>query len=142
MRSGEGFTRSRAKQLRGSMTKAEVMLWVNLRALRADGYNFRRQHPIGPYIADFASHAGRLIVEVDGETHDAPDEIAHDERRDAYMRSKGWRVLRVPNIAVYESIEHVIDTILTHIPPPARRWRADPPPPQAGEDNSRQSKRS
>src|SRR3954451_17001494 len=100
MRTGEQAARSRAKQLRGSMPKAEVILWVNLRALRADGFNFRRQHPIGPYIADFAIHSGRLIVEVDGATHDAPHEVAHDRKRNAYLRSKGWRVLRIPNSAV------------------------------------------
>jgi very-short-patch-repair endonuclease len=134
MRTEERTSRSRAKQLRGSMTKAEVILWMNLRALRADGYNFRRQHPIGPYIADFAIHAGKLVVEVDGATHGTPDEVAYDRGRDTHLRSKGWHVLRVPNIAVYENIEHVIDSILSRIPPPARRYRGDPPPPQAGED--------
>ena len=132
MRKGEKLSRRRAKEFRGSMTKAEVILWVHLRALRRRGYNFRRQHPIGPYIADFAIHSGKVVVEVDGETHGTPDEVAHDSRRDGYLRSKGWRVLRIPNISIYENIEHVIETILSYIPPPARRLRADPPPPQAG----------
>ena len=119
MRKGEEEARAKAKQFRRKMTKAEVVLWVHLGNLREIGYNFRRQHPIGPYIADFAIHAGNLIVEVDGETHGTEEEIAHDARRDAYLQSKGWRVLRVPNIAVYENLHHVIEVILSQTPPTA-----------------------
>ena len=99
------------------MTKAEVVLCVNLRALHVDGYKFRRQHPIGPYIADFAIHLGKLVVEVDGATHDTRSEVEHDCKCDDYLRSRGWHVLRVPNVAVYENVAHVIDTILSQIPP-------------------------
>ncbi|MBV9570828.1 MAG: endonuclease domain-containing protein [Alphaproteobacteria bacterium] len=106
------------------MTKAEVILWMHLRSLREIGYNFRRQHPIGPYISDFAIHAGKLIVEVDGETHGTAEEIAHDQRRDAYLQSKGWRVLRIPNIAIYEDIDYALEVILSHLPLPPRSQRA------------------
>ncbi len=138
MRSGEELSRSRAKRLRHRMTKAEVILWVNLRALQADGYNFRRQHPLGPYIADFASHSGKLVIEVDGATHGEPHEVEYDRRRDAYLRAKGWRVLRIPNSAVYENLEHAIEVILSQVPPPPRsRSARSAPPPHAGEDKIR-----
>ena len=119
MRKGEEDARAKAKAFRGKMTKAEVILWVHLRKLRKIGYNFRRQHPVGPYIADFAIHAGKLIVEVDGETHGTEEEIAHDRRRDAYPQLKGWRVLRVPNIGIYEDIDHALEVILSQLPPSA-----------------------
>jgi very-short-patch-repair endonuclease len=119
LRKGEANARAKAKVFRRKMTKAEVILWLHLRKLREIGYNFRRQHPVGPYIADFATHAGKLIIEVDGETHGTEEEIAHDGRRHAYLRSKGWRVLRIPNIAVYEDIDHALEIILSHLSPSA-----------------------
>jgi very-short-patch-repair endonuclease len=119
LRKGEETARGKAKQFRRKMTKAEVILWLHLRKLRERGYNFRRQHPVGPYIADFAIHAGKLIIEVDGETHGTEEELAHDQRRDAYLQSKGWRVLRVPNIAIYEDIDHALEVVLSHLPPSA-----------------------
>jgi very-short-patch-repair endonuclease len=121
MRNGEEETRRRAKQLRSIMVKAEVILWKHLRALREDGYIFRRQHPVGPYIADFAIHSGKLVIEVDGATHDTADEVEHDRRRDVYLHAKGWRVLRIPNVAVYKNIEQVVETIISQLPLPARR---------------------
>ena len=119
LRKGEETARAKAKAFRREMTKAEVILWLHLRKLRERGYNFRRQHPVGPYIADFAILAAKLIVEVDGETHGTKDEITHDRRRGAYLRSKGWRVLRVPNIAIYEDLDHALDVILSQLPPSA-----------------------
>ena len=74
------------------MTKAEVVLWVNLRSLRPIGARFRRQHPIGPYVADFAHLPTKLVIEVDGATHSTPEEMAHDERRTMYLRARGWHV--------------------------------------------------
>jgi len=119
LRKGEEGARAKAKVFRRRMTKAEVILWLHLRRLREIGYNFRRQHPIGPYIADFAIHTGKLIVEVDGETHGTEEEMAHDRRRDAYLQSQGWRVLRIPNMAIYEDLDHVLEVILSQLPPSA-----------------------
>jgi very-short-patch-repair endonuclease len=53
------------------------------------------------------------------ETHGTEEEVAHDRRRDAYLQSQGWRVLRIPNIAVYENLHHVVELILSHVPPSA-----------------------
>jgi very-short-patch-repair endonuclease len=135
LRKSEAGARAKAKTFRRKMTKTEVILWLHLRKLRDIGYNFRRQHPVGPYVADFAIHTGKLIVELDGETHGTEEEIAHDRRRDAYLESKGWRVLRIPNIAIYEDIDHALDVILLHLPlPPRSRKARSAPPPQGGED--------
>ena len=93
------------------MTDAEVILWSRLRRNAIDGRRFRRQHPIGPYIADFVCLPVRLVVEVDGATHSTDDEIRHDERRDAYLRRCRFRVLRFWNREVYENLDGVLDAI-------------------------------
>jgi very-short-patch-repair endonuclease len=72
---------------------------------------FRRQHPIGPYIADFACAHSKLVVEVDGHTHATNIERAHDARRDAFMRAQGWTVVRVVNCDVYRALESVMGMI-------------------------------
>lgn len=90
----ENQKRDVARKLRSEMTRAEIVLWTRLRRGQL-GARFRRQLPIGPYIADFACPAARLIVEVDGETHSTDEERAHDARRTAHLAGTGWRVLRV-----------------------------------------------
>ncbi|MFQ6057829.1 MAG: DUF559 domain-containing protein, partial [Anaerolineae bacterium] len=101
----------RRKQLRREMTPPERKLWQALRR-QALGVKFRRQHPIGPYIADFYSREAQLVVEVDGATaHDTPEAQAHDEARDAFMRSLGLRVLRVPAREVQRNLPGVVEAI-------------------------------
>ena len=104
--------RDRAKQLRRTMTRAETLLWRHLKADRLAGLNFRRQAPIGSYIADFIAHSCKLIVEVDGESHDFAERIRHDERRDAWLSSRGYRVLRFTNDDVLKNLEGVALAIL------------------------------
>ena len=111
------------------MTKAEVVLWNHLRKANRHGYHFRRQHPVGPYVLDFACALAKLAIEVDGETHGSDSEVRRDMRRDAYLRSRGWQVVRVWNADVYADVERVVEIILARLPPPSRRLRADPPPP-------------
>ena len=77
------------------LSPPEVLIWVRLRS-RQGGMAFRRQHPVGPYVADFYCAAARLVVEVDGATHGEAAQEAHDARRDAYMIGLGLRVVRVP----------------------------------------------
>ena len=76
------------------MTEEEVMLWTLLRAYRKRGFAFRRQAPVGAYVADFLCRRAKLIVEVDGWHHDLPDQIAHDARRDEWLAGQGYTVLR------------------------------------------------
>jgi len=68
-----------------------------VRAGRLDGWKFRRQHPIGRYVVDFACPELRLVVEVDGDVHALPDVAARDEKRTAELAELGWTVLRFPN---------------------------------------------
>src|ERR1044071_4380004 len=99
--------RSRAKQLRRTMTRAETLLWRHLKADRLASLNFRRQTPIGSYIADFVAHSHKLIVELDGESHVFEERIRHDERRDHWFESRGYRVLRFSNDDVMKNLEGV-----------------------------------
>ena len=75
------------------------------------GRRFRKQHPIGPYIADFACVAAKLVVEVDGDSHGADAAVVYDRRRDVYMNEQGWRVLRVTNEDVFKRLDDVMDGI-------------------------------
>ena len=95
------------------MTAVEHRLWEELRARRL-GVKFRRQHPIGPYVADFACVSAKLVVELDGDTHIA----AHDDERDAWMRARGWRIMRVPLQDVDRQIEGVVETIRAELEEP------------------------
>ena len=97
---------TRAKQLRRSLTIGEADLWAGLKN-RGTGARFRRQVPIGIWIADFASLDPKLVVEVDDESHDWRDETV----RDRYMESVGFTVLRFTNREVSEDPNAVLRTI-------------------------------
>jgi very-short-patch-repair endonuclease len=111
VRDAEPKTIPRARALRKRLTDAERILWSRLRCHHAGGLHFRKQHPLGPYIADFVCLKARLVVEVDGVTHSTAEEIAHDRRRDAFLESRGWRILRVQNDDVYKDLYRVLDAI-------------------------------
>ena len=93
------------------MTRAETLLWRHLKANRLSGLGFRRQSPMGNYIADFVSHSCKLLVEVDGESHDFEERIRHDKRRDDWFASRGYRVLRFTNNDVLKNLEGVVVAI-------------------------------
>lgn len=99
--------RSNAKSMRRVMTDAELKLWNDLRAHRLMGMGFRRQVPIGAYIADFVCSKHRIIVEVDGSQHGDNAVAIHDEARSAYLRSRGWTMLRFWNDDVLRDIDGV-----------------------------------
>jgi len=119
---GEAATRLlHARSMRRSPTRAERMLWRSLRAGQIDGLKFRRQTPIGLFIADFFCPSARLVIEVDGITHDDP-------RRDAWMRQQGLRVLRVWDDDVIWNRDGVLQIVraiaLRPLPPtPSRKGR-------------------
>ncbi|MGE0751560.1 MAG: endonuclease domain-containing protein [Variibacter sp.] len=104
-------TRVRARSLRRDFTRAEKTLWAMVRAHRLQGASFRRQTPIGPYIVDFVSHSARLVIEVDGGQHFEEKHLKADARRDAFLASKGYRVLRFTNLDVLKNREGVFETI-------------------------------
>jgi very-short-patch-repair endonuclease len=93
------------------MTRAEIVIWRELRAGRFAGFKFRRQVPFGPYIVDFICFAARLVVELDGEPHEKPDQQMHDTQRDAWLTSQGSHVLRVKNELVLGNADLVLDEI-------------------------------
>jgi very-short-patch-repair endonuclease len=82
-----------AKALRKNRTEAEHLLWYHLRSRRLNGIKFRRQVPIGHYIADFFCFSSRIIVELDGSQHQNPEHIVYDEKRTAYFKSLDYRVI-------------------------------------------------
>jgi len=101
--------RADPKRLRVNSTDAERRLWAALRNRRLQGYKFRRQHPIGRFVVDFACTRHRLIVEADGGQH-AENEA--DERRTAWLESQGWRVIRFWNPDILRNPEGVVTMIL------------------------------
>ena len=105
-------SRSRARALRKDDTEAERRLWEELRGRRLNGFKFVRQLPIGPYFADFACRADKLVVEVDGATHGSEDKVQHDATRTQFLQEQGWKVLRVWNADVFTQRNAVCDTIL------------------------------
>ncbi len=112
----------RARELRLNSTYAERKLWQQLRDHRVNGWQFRRQHPIPPYFADFACVEARLIVEADGGQH---AESETDIRRTAFLAKRGWKVLRFWNNEIIENPDYVIEAIAAALgphpnPPPLR----------------------
>jgi very-short-patch-repair endonuclease len=103
----------RARELRKQMPSAERILWSCLRRGRMEGFRFRRQHPVGPFIADFACRKLRLTIEVDGTSHWSDDQRAYDRRRTAFITRAGWRELRVSNDDVYCCLDRVMEYIWT-----------------------------
>jgi very-short-patch-repair endonuclease len=118
----------RARNLRWNMTDAERYLWAILRRKRFAGARFRRQHPIGPYIADFFCPAAKLIVELDGGHHAEEKQSLHDKRRTRWLEARGYRVLRLWNTdlkrnpagvreAIYEALRYPPSGPTGHLPP-------------------------
>lgn len=103
-----------ARANRKNPTRAEAILWWTIRS-RALGVKFRRQEPIGPYIADFACWSHRLIVEIDGPTHYEAGSQEYDQRRDVWFGSRGWTVVRTDDDEVWENRDGVVDLILQHL---------------------------
>jgi len=99
-----------AKKNRKEMTEAERVLWEELRKLNC-GYHFRRQHPIGDYIADFACLEKKLVIEVDGGYHNEPTQQQDDQMRTELMESKGYTVIRFKNEEITYDLPKVIARI-------------------------------
>jgi very-short-patch-repair endonuclease len=97
--------------LRRDSNDAERIIWAALRAHRLQGASFRRQTPIGPYVADFVCHEAKLIIEVDGSQHFEAAQMQRDVRRDVFLSAKGFRVLRFNNYDVMTNRTGVVETI-------------------------------
>jgi very-short-patch-repair endonuclease len=98
-----------ARRLRHCATDAERRMWSALRDRRLKRYKFRRQHPIGSFVVDFACTKHRLIVELDGGQH---AENAADLHRTAWLETHGWKVIRFWNNDVLANTAGVVETML------------------------------
>src|SRR5229473_8333722 len=135
-RLGEGvvarddYDTDKARDLRRDGSRAERKVWELLRARRIGGAKFRRQHPIGPYFADFACLSRKLVIEVDGDHH--AFQIEADARRTATMEREGWRILRFWANEVVQNPEGIwsaIEIALNSASPPLPTS-----PPNGGEE--------
>jgi very-short-patch-repair endonuclease len=97
----------------------ERLLWQVLRQ-RPGGLKFRRQHPAGPYVADFFCHEARLVVEVDGDAHERGDRPERDAVRDAWFRERRFSVLRVTARDVLADVNSLVEGIVAQAAPRVR----------------------
>ena len=110
----------RAVELRAAQTPAETTLWAKLRRNQLLDLKFRRQHPIGPFIADFCCVEKKLIVELDGDSH--ADRTHYDDDRTAWLAEQGYTIIRFTN----QEIRYHLDEVLEEI---ASQCRQERPPP-------------
>jgi very-short-patch-repair endonuclease len=103
--------KAKGRALRAAQTSAEARLWQALRGRRLARWKFRRQHPIEQFVADFVTLDGRLVVEVDGITHESEAERARDQARTAILERCGFHVVRISNTDVYDNLEGVLEMI-------------------------------
>jgi very-short-patch-repair endonuclease len=107
----DSFRRDNARQLRANTTGAEMRLWRQLRRSPVLGSHFRRQVPIGPYVADFACMAARLVIEVDGSQHGDIAVKTRDDARTRWLEREGYRVIRFWNNDLTENMQGVLEVI-------------------------------
>jgi len=126
----------RARKLRRQLSLPEVLLLQALRQ-RPNGLKFRLQFPVGEITTDFACLSHRLIIEVDGESHNRGDQPRRDAARDASLREEGFEVMRIAARDVLSNLEGVVAGIVAHCEEvgPLHQPAAGPPP-RAGEDRS------
>jgi imidazole glycerol-phosphate synthase subunit HisF len=103
-----------AKDLRKNMTDAEKVLWFHLKQ-NPEGFKFRRQHPLGIYIADFYCHKAKLVIELDGSIHDNEEVKTNDEIRQRNIEEGGIKVIRFKNEEIFNDIETVLRRIESHL---------------------------
>ena len=120
MRSGNRLNRDRARRMRKSPTDAERVLWTHLRKGRLGGFRFRRQHPVGEFIVDFACPQLRLGIELDGSQHD--EGRSKDEWRSGKLAEEGYRVLRFWNHEVLGNLDGVLVVIYAAVEEGEKRW--------------------
>jgi very-short-patch-repair endonuclease len=101
----------RARTLRREQTLAESKLWTCLRNRQLTGVKFVRQVSIGPFFADFCCRDAKLVIEIDGVTHETPEELARDVRRTAWLEAQGYRVIRFRNEELMGDLDAVLQRI-------------------------------
>ena len=124
-----------AKRERSSGNLPEVLIWRELRK-RPGGFKFRRHHPLSKLVLDFACLERRVVIEIDGFAHDTGDRPQRDLRRDAFLRSRGFAVLRIPASLVLKDLIAAIEGIVAFCnerPPLHHSASRNGPPPRSGE---------
>lgn len=123
---------AKARAMRKALTPPEARMWLLLKSLRSQGCHFRRQVPFRGYFLDFACHTNRLVIEVDGGSHQERRE--HDSRRDSVLSREGYRTLRFANQAIRDEFHFVEDAIMAALADTHPTLRASPAvPPHEGE---------
>ena len=132
------FRRATARRLRAKSMETEILLWKRLRTIETEGTHFRRQVPIGPFVADFACMAARLVIELDGSQHNTDAHRQRDERRTWWLESEGYRVIRFWNNDLTSNMNGVLETVYAALygsrdaekqPLKHKRWRRRHPTP-------------
>lgn len=100
-----------ARKQRRLMSRIEAVLWQELRDRRLSGWKFRRQRPVGPFVADFLCEEAKVIVEADGPVHQSDDQRARDRERDLWLRRQGFAVLRFPEERIMTRVDDVLREI-------------------------------
>ncbi len=101
-----------ARRLRKQMTESEKKLWQALRGRQLQNYRFRKQVPLGRYIADFVCHKAKVIIELDGGQHNQDEVAIYDQMRTHWFNEQGYEVCRFWNNEVMQQLEEVMGTIL------------------------------
>jgi very-short-patch-repair endonuclease len=103
---------TRARELRGTLTPAKILLWQSLRNKQLCGLRFRRQQPIDRFIVDFFCASARLVIELDGISHEGKS--TYDAARDEYLKSQGMHVMRFKNEDIYNNLCGVLEMIVQY----------------------------
>ena len=111
MRGPNQKSTTRARTLRREQTSAESKLWACLRNRQLGGAKFSRQVSIGPFFADFCCREAKLVIEIDGATHETPEELASDSRRTAWLKAHGYRVIRFRNEELMGDLDAVLEAV-------------------------------
>ena len=102
-------TQNFAKENRQNLTKAEAIIWKHIKGANIEGVKFRRQHPIPPFIVDFAAIEIGLIIEIDGATHISDEELQNDKSREDYLKAKGFEIIRIKNLDIYNNLGGILE---------------------------------
>ena len=113
-----------ARELRRKMSLPEVLLW---RLLKQSGLKFRKQHPCGPFVVDFYCPPAKLVIEIDGIVHDMGDRPERDDRRNGWLETQGYAVMRIPAREVLGDVARTAESIVAACR--ERSARAPPTPP-------------
>jgi very-short-patch-repair endonuclease len=111
----EGAKIKLARHFRRQLTHAEVLLWLGLKGHSREGFSFRKQHPVGPFIADFYCAKAKLVIEVDGQIHERHDHPQRDVMRDQWFAERGIETMRIPAADIMADAHDVGDGIVRYV---------------------------